>query len=141
MNALQAIGSRLGVVAAVLLSAPGAQAGVFLYAPSDWVRGTTITIEARADTDVPLAAFEFHSKYVPAAGLLDFLGVLELQNDPKLTLPLPIACGSKSFCNRFEDPSEVEDISVFANFLGTTVPAGTVVQWEFMVKPDAPLER
>ena len=138
MSALKAIGLRLGAVGAVLLGVPAAQAAVHLHAPSDWYRGTAVTIQARADADTPLFAFEFHSKYVPDQGILQFLDVLELQNDPKITLPEPIECG-ESLCNRFEDAVEVEDISAFADVRGATVPAGTVVEWVFMVKPNAPL--
>lgn len=139
MSALRTIGLRLGAGWALLLSPLAVQAAVHLYAPSHWYRGEPVTIEARADADTPVNTFEFHSRYAPLGQILEFLGVLELKNDPKVTLPKAIECETKSVCFRFEGPGEVEDSSTFVSAVGGTLPKGTVVQWTFLVKANADL--
>ena len=92
MGALKTIGLRLGVGWALVLLPLAVQAAVHMHAPRDWYRGQSVTIEAFSDADTPVDTFEFHSRYVPSGNDLEFLGVLELQNDPKTTLPEPIEC-------------------------------------------------
>lgn len=129
MGVLKAIWLRLGVVWALLAVPLAAQSALFLEGPTDWYRGDLITVELKTDQDIVVNSFFFDALYGP------FASVLQIGNDPRLTLPAFIS--PDAACNRdgFGDICSYYSSSAGGQF----APQGSLAKWIFRVKEDAPL--
>lgn len=132
MGILNAIGLRLAAVC-MLLGPPAAQAKLYLDGPDKWSPDQTITFRLFADTDTVVLTFGFGNE---ALGEVyeKFASVLVLQPNPVVADFIKTGIGE---CNT--EGSACSYAYFDENFepAPLTIPAGTVVTWEFWVRDDA----
>lgn len=132
MSALKRIGLRVAVICTLLV--PVASHGkLYLEGPETWLPGQIIRILLEADADTEIQTFAFGIDPMTGEEIYSrYAGVLELLNNPVETLPDIIKTGIEAggcgpgdlTCSYFYIPP-------------LTVPAGTLVQWDFRVSEDA----